>query len=312
MFDVFTVFRLFGILPYRIVNYQPVLCPKWRYYSYIVASLVASLSVYRCSMYQQYTVDTQSSHCIFEFLLRWEPLFVFVNICFTYYTIFNTKSTKGALKIAKLLFELKAKKNSGSEKKVVWYTFITLVIILILVIVVYWIVDYYPGVTLIDYLIMYIFTAVITIQALQFCVYFEIICGALSDLEDAIKDTTDEKSIVCLLEILKLRYSINKLVQVYYPNTCFLLLNCLFYWILGFRVFFDLVTQSYRSVLGSLITIFWISFDIPLQFYLMHLGEVSNGMVSFIPVLSHFFKYLFIFSFLFSEYKLTIISFQKY
>lgn len=278
MLNVFQVFRVFGILPYRIVKNNPVFCSKWRYYSCTIGTIVACIILCQAIIYKNIPIDTTSPRCIYNFLLKWEPTFVFLHICIIYHTILNKKGTKKSIKIVHQLLKIKSG-NIGPdpEAKVINYTFGTLSILLVLVFVFYFKIELlYHDVTvlnLLDYLVAFAFTAVNSIQILQLCVYYEVIIGALS------RCSNDLDPIATLVEIQNLRKLKSKVEHVYYLNLIFLELNCLIYCILGFRGAYDFISQPLTSAFVSSIVVIWVSYAIPLQFYLMHLSGLIDSNV---------------------------------
>lgn len=305
MFNAFKIFRIFGILPFKLVKIRdPVLCPKWHFYSCIAASLVAILAFCRALIYLQYPLDTKNPNIIFIFLLKCSPMFNFVHICVMYYTMVNRKTVKRAVEIVKLLMEVKLKSRKvGSvvapEKMIVYYAFGTLIILSLLICgLCYLMIQYVPTFALmsvVDYWVTFVFSVILTIQVLQFCVYFEVIVGAFSQLDA-------HQPIASLIAILKLRDLKNKIEHLYYPNIICLELNCLIFCISGFRAAFDFMSKTLITAVIGLIIVIWITCDVPLQFYLMHLSQIIDGKVS-----PNFFGVNFQFSIVFFavEYKMA-------
>lgn len=281
MFNACKVFNTFGILPYKLVKNKPVFCPKRHIYCYIFASFVVILSFFKGLWYSQPPLNTKNSNVILMFLLNWEPMFYFIQICVIYSTVINEKRTKRAVKIVKLLFEVKSSKcgqSSAPEDSIIRYTYVSLFIILVMCVMFYYIRITQPNprnklLTFLDFMISYISTVVNTIQILQFCVYFEVINCALSELECSFV----HRPIAILSKIKILRKLKNKIEHLYYPHIIFLQFSCLFYCILSMRAIYDLMSEL--GIL-ALFAILWLSYDIPFQFYLMHLSEETNEKAS--------------------------------
>lgn len=284
MLNACKIFRFIGILPYKIAKNQIVYCLKWHYYSYIIAALISSLTVGYGLMYTQYTVDSRDSNYIYQLLLKWEPTLIFVNILVIYYTIFKKKRTKRAIKMVRQLLEIKS--AHFPEQKILWWTSGSLVILLIVAVVCYvTTIQYYHGNEFQDFFDCFtdfIFTALEIIQIIQLCLYFEVINGAFSELKTIIADIDDD--VLCptsiLIEIKKLRKLKSNVEQFYYPNIICQELSCLIYCIMGFRGGYDFISQNYTSSIIALTNVIWVSYEIPFQFYLMHLSHGTEEKVS--------------------------------
>lgn len=283
MLDVFQVFRVFGMLPYKLIKNEPVLCPKWRYYSCILAILSTSLIFYRGIWYLKQPLEKENKNFVYLFLLLCEPMLYVVDNFMIYYTIFNKKSTEKSIKIVKILLKLKTERNGCKKvgQKVICCSLGALLILLIFAYI-YFVINQ-PTLmvsigSFVDLLISYGATVLFTMQLLQFCVLFEYVLSAYRHLEHLVTRNRNGQEI--LVEIKNLRDLVKKIENVYYPNIIYLEFNGLFYCILGIRGLYDYVLQNYESFFMASIILFWVWFDLPLQFYLMHLSEVIECKVS--------------------------------
>lgn len=287
MFDVFKVFRVFGILPYRIVHGKLVLCPKWRIYSFLLGVLVVLITFYRGCIYIQNTdfVDILSVSTILHYIYQWEPMFLFIQVFVIFYTtIFSKRNTEKSIKLLSLLSGLSSRKTRAGNKTV-GFTCIFLLVLLILVVVYHYLnIEHYPSVTwlnMIDYLTGYVSTAIITIQILQFCVFFEGVLSAYAQFEYSIQEQIDGRKLFkVFVKTVKLRTIINKFEYIFYPSIIFMQLNCFIYCVLGFKGIYDIICQRYFSAFIAVILQIWISFYLPLIFYWMHLSDVTESKVS--------------------------------
>lgn len=285
MSEIFEYFRFFGVLPYCFEKKQPLFSREWLRYSRIFALIIIALAFYRTLMCEQYPVDMESTILIYQFLLKYEPVFIFVNICIIYYQIFVVKDVNRILKVIKLLLRMTLNRNYDykKEKKIMFATFGASIILLILIFVVCLNIEQYPmlaQIHLLDYLAMYAFTVVVTVQALQFCVYFQMIIGALNHVqyEISFEKRNERKLLDKLLELSKITSLIKKMQRIYYPNMITLQLSVLFYSVTGCRGLYEFFYGSYMFELYVILT--WTIFDIPLQLYFMHLNEVMIKKVN--------------------------------
>lgn len=108
--DVFKIARLSGILPFEVGQKGPVLCQKWLYHSYLLALVVIISTFYR-GLFSVHFLDTSEDTITrsgtYMFLLTWEPMIYFVNCTLVYYSLKNTKIAERAIRVLKLLLELK-------------------------------------------------------------------------------------------------------------------------------------------------------------------------------------------------------------
>lgn len=278
MFDPFKIFRIFGILPYKIVTNTPVYCRKWHFYSYVIAFLILILHIGLIFSYDKYFPDPKDPKFIYLIILKFEPILIFAHCLVIYYTVLNKQQTRKAIKIVKLLLESISRKEGDSwERNMFWWTFGSLGILLILISAS---LALYPKTELIDWFdfsVCFTFTTVNTIQVVQFCVYSKLIIGAITELEISDKCL----DVIPLLgRVKKLKELRNKIEAVYYPNLLFLELNCLIYCLFGFRGVYDLISLDLFSQTLTLVTVIWLLYVTPYQFYLMHLSEIIDDKVS--------------------------------
>lgn len=289
--NVFKVFQFFGVYqPYR--STQSVI-RKWHYHSYVFALFAASFAFYRglqCITNDELN-ETKKSSLVYKFLLRSEPMFLFIHISVIFCTsLNNTKASNYGSQIIRVSTTLKSSKNynHGSENKIIYYTYVTLLLLLISIVKLHYLnAEFVPSVTfldLIDLLESYLSEVIIAIQLLQFCVYFKVVINAFSYIEYLIHELNTDtnngpKSYEMLVGVNKLSRLITKFGHAYWPSIVLQQLNCLLYCILGYKAFYDFFCQKYVSPLHSLIFNLWIVYFIPLQFYLMHLGDVIQTKV---------------------------------
>lgn len=297
MLDVFDFFRFFGILPYKIVKNKPVLCLKWQFFSRIIALLVNTLACYRGFIYlmrvqHQNSYDGELRNCIYEFLLKCEPMFFFLNLCVVYLTVIDRKRTRKIIKVLKFIFESKLGKNECNKvsRRISYYTYVSLVVLVIMAFL-YYKLTQFRQVHIMDPWLCYFEIFPFTIQVLQFCVYFTCIISAYSDLENLVNKNVlnAEMTIGILLEIRKLRNTVKTIEHVYYSNFIILELNTMIYSVLAIRGIYDLIFLEYNSIVVAMIVLISILFDLPLQFYLMHLSDVTESKVRFF-CFRHFFS----------------------
>lgn len=282
MFDVFKAFRICGILPYRIKRNKLVLCPHWHLYSRMFAFLAFLITSYRGVIYIRNTdfVNILSVSCIFQYILQWEPMFLFFHICIIFSTVFNKKNTQKSIKILELLFEVRQK---GVGRIITYYTFCNFVLLFILILVLHNLnTQYHRNVTimhLLDYIVGYISSVVVSLQILQFCVYFEIVLKPFSELESCV--TKRPKLFKTFVKIFKLKIIIRKFEDIYYWNIILIQLNLFIYCIFGIRGIYDFIGQRYDSIFIVIILEYWMTFYLPLLLYLMHLSEKMENKVNF-------------------------------
>lgn len=292
MVGVFTILRIFGIFPYRIIK-NSVFCSKWRYYSYLFALLASLITFNRGLMYIRNTevVELKDSSFVYQFILKFEPMFYFVHMSVVFYNALETKRMRQALKLLDTFLKLQPRKHHyGLRNGIVTYIFGTLLFQLLLVFKLHHLnLHLYPNVTwvnLVDFLVAYLCTVIIAMQLLLFCVVLNAIRGVYGRLERSMQDLDEqnrEASIGILDTIQKLGYFTNKFDRIYYPSIILHQFNCFLYILLGSRSFYDLLSGQYLSIIHSLILNMWIIYHVPIQFYLMHLSEVIQNKVSFVP-----------------------------
>lgn len=282
MMDVFTVFRLFGILPYKIVDNHPVFCRKWHLYSWLFAAVILISTFSRGLMYLFFysSDDKDIRSCVYLFLLKWEPMFFFANTCVVYYTIMNKETTEQGIKIMKLLNDLQSRRTGG--RRITWYTFTASIILLFLGVVHYMHITEPTSFNIIDIFIGYTTVIPFTIQILQLSVYFDIIFAEYCRLEQLTPKKWPEDTIETLLQIKSLRQLKKKIEYLYYHKLICQEVNGLIYFILAIRGTYDFIYHYYTSATISLIVLIWASFDLPLQIYLVHLSEVTDIKVKVI------------------------------
>lgn len=287
MVTIFKVFRFLGFLPFKLTKNDLQYCPKWHIYSYITAASILIIIFRRAFVYTEDSLDGSSPNFIYDLLMKYEPLIVCSNVFTIYCSFCNKKNTKIALKI---VTKLKMSSRKGSKSKAVFYTLTSLIISFILVMVYYsFYLDHYAITSsMLDILVAYLGTFIITIHILQLCLYFEGILKAYSELEKNYLLDSNLKMLQPLqlhpmfLKISKLRSSKNKMCEIYHPTIVYLELNCLVYCIFVYRGAYDVILREYTTIIPSVIIVLWSLIDIPLQFYLMHLNEVLDTRVSFV------------------------------
>lgn len=293
MSDLFKNFRIFGFLPYKIINNVPVYSPKWRIYSCLTLILLLIVQVCLLLMKKKYFTDSKDPKFIYLVILEFEPVFTVTHSLVIFYTVLSKIQTRKTIKILEQLLEAQSWRKVGEsrwERKMFWWTFGPLGILLILTTFSEWqktILNSESALLrFIDWIACYTYTAVNTVEVVQFCVYFKLIIDGFTELEINLNELDLIEIFVKIQKLKKLR---NNIEDVYYPNFLFLKLNCLFYCILGFRGVYDLDFQDCLSLTLSLIIVVWVVLPIPFQFYLMHLSDVIETKVISIVRLCNFF-----------------------
>lgn len=171
-FDAFKIFRVLGFLPYKNFRSSPTYCRKWHLFSYIIALFIISVSTFRAYLYTKFVVGSSYAGCIFSVLLKYEPMFLTVNLCVIYQTLFPKKKVIKTITLIKKLHTLRSKltENSRKENRIVFRTFGCLLTLFILIFVYHYVnlqLDpNAPFIYLWDFLVAYIFTALCVIQLL--------------------------------------------------------------------------------------------------------------------------------------------------
>lgn len=297
------IIRLCGLLPVASVKKNYVVSKFWYFYSYIIAIIVVSGSIYRfhyTTVAEDYQAELHKIGYIFDILTQIEPLIIVVMLCQIFYSLMNISQMKKQLNFLNSLYDLFDTEVNVKMLKV--DRFIAVLFLLWLsmwLLIVEWFYQEFHGILdlsrHIDVIFNYFETIIVGVQSFYFVLYFCIFLVAVSELEkqfkllhsrNIYKSINDKLKDECLKKYDILLHLISQFEKIHGFSVKFLIIYAYFDVVAAVKGFID-VSQTEFSDSGTkhstipedLLTSFWYLCHIPHLLVLICVGEIIENKV---------------------------------